>query len=186
MKYRRINLFGGPGVGKSICASKLFGDLKLRGYLIEQVSEYAKTWAHQKRAVDVYTQLYFLSKQIKSERECLTSGYDLIVTDSPLGLCPLYTSEYFPKDAGWATSSMWGYIRAMDAEYAPLNILIRRDNAVKYETEGRYQSFTEASQIDTKLYKMSERFGGFDRPEGFSVSEYTELLNYIVQKLETH
>ena len=81
---------------------------------------------------------------------------------------------------------MWGYIRAMDAEYAPLNILIRRDNAVKYETEGRYQSFTEASQIDTKLYKMSERFGGFARPEGFSVSEYTELLNYIVQKLETH
>lgn len=31
MKYRRINLFGGSGVGKSICAAKLFGDLKLRG-----------------------------------------------------------------------------------------------------------------------------------------------------------
>lgn len=88
MKYRRINIFGGPGVGKSICAAKLFGDLKLHGYLIEQVSEYAKTWAHQKRSVDVYAQLYFLAKQVKAERECLTNGYELIVTDSPLGLCP--------------------------------------------------------------------------------------------------
>ena len=67
MKYRRINIFGGPGVGKSICTAKLFGDLKLHGYLIEQVSEYAKTWAHQKRSVDVYAQLYFLAKQVKAE-----------------------------------------------------------------------------------------------------------------------
>ena len=95
MKYRRINIFGGPGVGKSICAAKLFGDLKLHGYLIEQVSEYAKTWAHQKRSVDVYAQLYFLAKQVKAERECLTNGYELIVTDAPLGLYPLYTSEKY-------------------------------------------------------------------------------------------
>ena len=183
MKYRRINLFGGPGVGKSICAAKLFGDLKLRGYLVEQVSEYAKTWAHQKRAVDVYTQLYFLAKQIKSERECLTSGYDLIVTDSPLGLCPLYTSEYFPKDAGWSTSSMWGYIRAMDEEYPPLNILISRDETVDYERNGRYQNITEARKIDDKLIKISKMFGGFSTDKSYTVNRYNELLSYVESKL---
>ena len=183
MKYRRINIFGGPGVGKSICAAKLFGDLKLHGYLIEQVSEYAKTWAHQKRSVDVYAQLYFLAKQVKAERECLTNGYELIVTDSPLGLCPLYTSENFPKEAKWATASMWGYIRAMDTEYTPLNILIRRDTNIEYETNGRYQDLCSALTIDERLREMSKEFGGFERAGGFTVSEYDKLLAYVIEKL---
>ena len=183
MKYRRINLFGGSGVGKSICAAKLFGDLKLRGYLIEQVSKYAKTWAHQKRAVDVFTQLYFLAKQVKSERECLTNGYELIVTDSPLGPCPLYTSENFPKDAEWATASMWGYIRAMDAEFSPVKHFNPQDSDIKYETNGRYQELREVLRLDARLREMSVELGGFEQTAGFTIKEYDRLLAYVVEKL---
>ena len=182
MKYRRINIFGGPGVGKSICAAKLFGDLKLHGYLIEQVSEYAKTWAHQKRAVDVFTQLYFLAKQVKSERECLTNGYELIVTNSPLGPCPLYTSENFPKDAEWATASMWGYT-GNGCRISPVRHFNPQDSDIKYETNGCYQDLREVLRLDARLREMSEELGGSEQTAGFTIKEYDRLLAYVVEKL---
>ena len=37
-----INLFGGPGCGKSTTMARLFADLKARGYNVEMVSEFAK------------------------------------------------------------------------------------------------------------------------------------------------
>jgi tRNA uridine 5-carbamoylmethylation protein Kti12 len=41
-----INLFGGPGIGKSTIAADLFALMKREGYNVELVNEYAKevTW----------------------------------------------------------------------------------------------------------------------------------------------
>lgn len=48
-----VNLFGGPGVGKSTGAAKVFSELKLLGVNCELVGEFAKdkTWEHNSTAL---------------------------------------------------------------------------------------------------------------------------------------
>jgi adenylylsulfate kinase-like enzyme len=41
-KLHVINLFGGPGTGKSTLAAALFTDLKMKGINAELVTEFAK------------------------------------------------------------------------------------------------------------------------------------------------
>jgi broad-specificity NMP kinase len=56
-----INLIGGPGCGKSIMAMQLFIKLKILGYSVEYVSEYAKklTWT---KNYDGLNNQYMLTK----------------------------------------------------------------------------------------------------------------------------
>ena len=58
-----INLFGGPGVGKSTTASQLFANLKWSNINCELVREYAKdkVWENSLELLD--NQLYVFAKQ---------------------------------------------------------------------------------------------------------------------------
>ena len=53
MKTVVINLFGGPGCGKSTIAAELFAILKKQGYEVELVTEYAKdkVWEESLKSV---------------------------------------------------------------------------------------------------------------------------------------
>ena len=44
-----INLYGGPGCGKSTVSSGLFYKMKSEGYCVEYVSEYAKDLTYEER-----------------------------------------------------------------------------------------------------------------------------------------
>lgn len=48
-----INLFGGPGCGKSTGAAYIFSLLKMKGMNVELVTEFAKdkTWEHNSKAL---------------------------------------------------------------------------------------------------------------------------------------
>ena len=51
-----INLWGAPSSGKSTGASYLFSELKLKGYNVELVTEFAKdlTWEEKSRVIAEY------------------------------------------------------------------------------------------------------------------------------------
>ena len=53
-----INLYGGPGAGKSTSASDLFVILKERGVNAELAREYVKRWAWERRGISPYDQFY--------------------------------------------------------------------------------------------------------------------------------
>jgi tRNA uridine 5-carbamoylmethylation protein Kti12 len=78
-----INLYGGPGTGKSTSAAYLYYILKAEGHNVELVREYVKDWAWEGRQISTYDQIYFLGKQVR--RESLLYGkVDWIITDSPV------------------------------------------------------------------------------------------------------
>jgi len=54
-----INLWGGPGTGKSTSAAHLFGMAKIAGVNAELVQEYVKSWAWEGRTIHSFDQLYF-------------------------------------------------------------------------------------------------------------------------------
>jgi len=89
-----INLWGGPGTGKSTTAAGLFSLMKLKGYDVELVPEYAKdlTWeGHHNKLAD---QNYVFAKQHRRIARLVEHDLDYVITDSPL----LFTIYYMPED----------------------------------------------------------------------------------------
>src|SRR4051812_15213434 len=83
-----INLWGGPGCGKSTTAAGLFHRLKIHHESVELVTEYAKDlcWEGRKPPFDA---LSILAEQAKRQRR-LAGKVRFIITDSPLPLPIIY------------------------------------------------------------------------------------------------
>lgn len=155
-----VNLYGGPGAGKSTLAAFAFQWLKLRGKNAELVQEYVKSWAWEGRPIGAYDQLYFLGKQIR--RESLLHGkVDYIVTDAPILLGTYYASAGAPRfiSEGVRAAGLGYYNQAREDGIRHEHILLRRSGP--YRQEGRYQDEYAARAIDDRIVEMLEslRFG---------------------------
>lgn len=133
---RRINLFGGPGSGKSTTAALLFAALKQRNYSVEHCTEYVKRWVYLKRAVNKHDQIYLFAKQQQAEYSCLNNGVQLIVTDSPCFLSYCYASK---QEDGGITEALRLLNCSYDNDYPPINIFLNRGDKV-YHQGGRWQT----------------------------------------------
>src|SRR5574343_386222 len=58
-----INLFGQPCAGKSTIRAKIFYEMKINGYRVEEATEYAKDIVYDDRTNILGDQLYILAKQ---------------------------------------------------------------------------------------------------------------------------
>ena len=59
-----VNLFGGPGCGKSTVAALLFGKLKQHGVNCEMALEYAKDKVWEESFKTLEDQIYIFGKQL--------------------------------------------------------------------------------------------------------------------------
>ena len=92
-----INLFGGPGLGKSTIASGLFYRMKVAGFQVESVTEYAKDVVWDQAPTKFSDQLYITAKQNRKLWR-LQDQVEWIVSDSPLLLGLHYAPpDYFPQ-----------------------------------------------------------------------------------------
>ena len=146
-KIRRINLYGGPGAGKSTNAARIFAELKLRNYSVEAVHEYVKAWTYMDKPVEGFDQVYLFAKQMYKEETILRSGVDLIVTDAPLYLTCFYSKMY----AKSISSNLVSLASAFEEEYPSLNIIVKRPIDKVYDTKGRYQTELESKEFDEKI-----------------------------------
>lgn len=135
-----INLWGEPSSGKSTLAVRLFGEMKIRGFEVELVTEVAKdmVWEESKWFGD---SLWVLGNQ-NHRLEILRDKVDYCITDSPLPLGLLYAPEgYMPSFA----KLMWETF----FRYDNINLRVRRNHG--YEDIGRNQNESQASYISKKL-----------------------------------
>jgi nicotinamide riboside kinase len=149
-----VNLFGGPGVGKSTTAAWMFSELKNRKVNCELVREYVKDWAWEERKISPLNQLHFLGEQ--AYRESLLYGkVDIVVTDSPIILSPFYQQHYTDQDylLQPAVSFMKHASSAYKVDY--LNVLLKRTKP--YFAKGRYETEEQAKNIDVQLVKWFEK-----------------------------
>lgn len=137
-----INLYAGPGAGKSTTAAGLFSLMKSHRIKVEQVTEFAKelVYARQWRALD--NQLYVTAEQDRRMRR-LAGEVDFLITDSPLLLGSIYARGNY--DTGWMHGACWGLYKS----YENFNVLIER--VKPYEPYGRRQSEESARAIDTQI-----------------------------------
>ena len=144
-----VNLYGGPGTGKSTYASLLFSHLKMMGVDCELVREYAKDLVWEGRTVEFHDQLSIIGKQIKRVNQCW-GKVDVIVTDSPV-LLSAYYNTLEPKE------EFEKVCIERSQMYNSLNIFLVRKKP--YNPNGRFQNEAEAKTIDVELKAMLDKYG---------------------------
>lgn len=149
MKIRRINLFGGPGIGKSTTAANLYSIFKYKfvndGHptKIELIQEYVKEWAWEGTKIRGFDQIYICASQLRREEIPLRSGVDLIITDSPLILQCIYSK----KNNVPGYNELFGIAHTFDKEYPSINIVLDRGSR-PYVNHGRYETHDKAIEMD--------------------------------------
>lgn len=144
-----INLFGGPGVGKSTTAADLFVAMKKSGHKVELVTEVAKDFVWEDRATTLSIQPYITIKQFRNLIR-LKGKIDYVITDAPILLGCVYADLY----ASHLPKSYKNFIIDLHKqELNPaFNIVLRRD--FSYDQTGRYQTEKEARGIDDAIVNL--------------------------------
>ena len=135
-----VNLFAGPGAGKSTMAYGLTSQLKSYKVLAELAPEFAKDLVWEKRFTAMDCQPYVFGEQLFRLWRLREAGVDVAVTDSPLLLSAVYgkTPTGF-KDA----------VRAYHESFDSLNFFVVRNKP--YDPRGRRQSETSARGVDSDV-----------------------------------
>lgn len=144
-----INLFSGPGSGKSTTAAGLFSLLKLRKVECELVLEYAKELTWEGNTKQLEDQLFITAEQNKRMKR-LIGKVDFVITDSPILLGCIYSKGHeLEKELG-------NLIRQLYNQYNNLNFFIRR--VKEFNPNGRNQNETQAKGIDEEIKNLLYNF----------------------------
>lgn len=134
-----VNLFGGPGVGKSTTGSSVFAKLKRKKVLCELVNEYAKEKVWDGHLNILENQYYVFGKQLQRMLR-LIGQVDVIVTDSPIVFSAFYNKRFQEFNAVCVQEFNL---------FNNLNFLLTREK--EYVQAGRYQTEAEARQVDEQM-----------------------------------
>lgn len=143
-----VNLYGGPGTGKSTTAALTFGILKQIGMNVELVTEYAKDRVWDEHFSIFSNQIYLFGKQYHRLHRLLNK-VDIIITDAPL-LLSLYYGTNVPASFRQLVMDTYSSMRNLD-------IFLRR--VKPYNPAGRMQTEQEARDIDVKLAALLSEKG---------------------------
>jgi hypothetical protein len=143
-----INLYGGPGTGKSTTAAGLFSELKLRGHNVELVTEYAKDRVWEEHTSIFDDSLYILAKQHR-RLERLRNKVNIIVTDSPLLLSWAYIPKEYKHD-----NQFKNLVVSLYNNWNNCDILLSRIK--QYQPIGRNQTLDQAIQLDKKIVTIMD------------------------------
>lgn len=142
-----VNLFAGPGAGKSTTAAGVFHALKIRGINAELITEYAKDLTWEDRANALANQPLILGKQFHRMWR-VKNKVDVIITDSPLLLSILYNHDKLKH--------LPALVEELHHSFSNMNYLIQRKK--KYIAAGRNQTAEEAAEYDGKIEAILQRF----------------------------
>ena len=138
-----VNLFAGPGSGKSTTCAGVFAKLKLAGIKCEMALEYAKdkVWEESNKVLD--DQIYVFGKQLHRIFR-LKDKVDVVITDSPILLSIIYDktgNKYFSD-----------LVLNQFNNFDNRNYFIERTTV--YNPKGRLQTEDEAKEIDKVLLDL--------------------------------
>ena len=162
-----VNLFAGPGSGKSTTCAGLFSKLKLAGVNCEMALEYAKdkVWEESNKVLD--DQIYVFGKQLHRIFR-LKDKVDVVITDSPILLSIIYDktgNKYFSD-----------LVLNQFNNFDNRNYFIERTTV--YNPKGRLQTEDEAKEIDKVLLDLLK-----DCNIEYDSVGKSEAVDYIFNKI---
>lgn len=141
-----VNLYAGPGAGKSTTASSLFTALKLDGIEAELALEFAKDLTWERRTGALSFKPYVTAEQMYRVHRLL-GQVEVVITDSPILLGMIY-------DGAGCTESFKAFIHDIHKSWDTLDILVTRHGRKRWSPLGRNQTFEEATDIDRNVRRL--------------------------------
>ena len=145
LKTLVVNLFAGPGAGKTTCAWEIASQLKKREINTEYVPEYAKelVWDENYKALADQEHIF----EVQANRiNRLIGKVDVVVTDSPI----LFSEIYGINNSNNFKQRIW----EEHDSHKNFNLFINR--GLRFEQQGRIHNLTESKEIDNKIKNMLE------------------------------
>lgn len=132
-----VNLFGGPGTGKSTLCASIFTELKQKGVDCEMALEYVKDLIWEESFEKIKNQIYIFGKQ-QNRLFRLNGKVDVVITDSPL----LNSIVYYHGDNPYFSDVVMFEFKKLNS----MNYYINR--SFDYIKNGRMQTLEEAKKVD--------------------------------------
>jgi DNA replication protein DnaC len=143
-----INLFGGPGIGKSSIAAGITYKLKKEHITCDNPYEFPKLLAWDQNLPAIKDQLYVLGNQHRGIAKAY-GKVDYIVIDSPILFSLIYKNYYntgYPAE--FYSSAFDQMVIDLHHKYKSLNILLERNEDSVHSVEERYQTLNESLDLD--------------------------------------
>lgn len=139
-----INLYSGPGSGKSTTAAYMFAHLKRHNIKTELVGEFAKELIYLGNETQLVNQVYIMGCQYRKLKDLQRHNIDIAISDSPLLLQLTYCRR---KDYYEELSAL---VKKLNSEFQNINVFIKRNKP--YQTYGRMQTEKEAKELDQVIW----------------------------------
>lgn len=143
-----INIFAGPGSGKSTTAVSLFSKLKKMNQKVEYVSEFAKDLTYEKsfRTLDDY--LYIFAQQHHNLLR-LENEVDYAICDGSFLLGYVFYKQTSIYDEKLFKQMLLDVFN----KYENINFFLKRKDII-YQEYGRNETLEEAINLDNKILTM--------------------------------
>ena len=148
-----INFFGGPNSGKSTMAAGLFHKMKVEGFSVEHVNEYAKMCVWEERMDLLEDQLYVMAKQNRRVKR-LENKVGFAVTDSPILLSSIYRDAYGEPHYSDLIDKL---AHECFNKNHNINFMCKRDQQ-EYTRNQRSVDHEKALEIDESIYLMFKNY----------------------------
>lgn len=146
---RFINLFAGPGAGKSTIAAGVFSLLKQRGLDIELVPEFAKELVWEGSPA-LENQSYVTARQFYVIKR-LDNKCKWVITDSPAFLGAAYCTSAYPRS--YIDTLYWWHTQT---QTEGLNFFLER--GADFDPKGRVHGKHESQMIDGRIVSLMEEY----------------------------
>lgn len=168
-----INLYGGPGVGKSTVASGLKYYLTLLGLVVEAPEEIAKNIVWRGNIYLLKEQKLLLEKMKKKFEGIINGNHaDIIISDSPFLLHNIYNS-YTDKEKIDFERDVKEYNEKLKEH--SLNFFLN-PTFNNYKEEGRVETKSESEKVHKKIKQILIDY----REEFYNIdSDFSTTLNII-------
>lgn len=152
-----INLFGGPGTGKSGISSGLTYELKRRHITCDNPYEFPKVLAWSNSVSEISDQLYVFANQHRG----IARSYgkvDYIILDSPITLSLVYKSYYndgYPSNI--YKKSFYDMVLDVFNSYDNINFFLNRTNT-NHNNNERFQTLEESLKLDDQIRGVLDEY----------------------------
>lgn len=146
-----LNLFAGPGAGKSATAASIYSGLKSHHVATELVGEFAKELIYLGNEVQLINQVFIMASQYRKLKDLQRNNIDIAISDSPLLLQMIYSKDksYYPE--------LNALVQKLNTEFENIDVFLQRHNH-KYQELGRVHTLEQAIELDQQIKAEIPKF----------------------------
>jgi nicotinamide riboside kinase len=158
-----INIFGGPGVGKTVQGLLLTAHLKIEGFNACLVPEYARELVYQNEIELLQNNQEHIFNEQSRRVDMRYGNVDIAVCECPILLNIAYNKIYGSTKPEFDTKVLESH---NNPNYTNFNYILHRET--EYKNEGRYQDEDGAKNVDLtvidviKELNIPHKFMGLD------------------------